>query len=76
MTVSEIVKQFGNLEMKFRNYYKYQFFFFVNVGNRTIVGTIGDGTPDDIYRFDLSNNDKYRITDIEWDEIWVSGDKL
>ena len=71
MTVSEIVKQFGNVELTFRNYYKYKFFFSVKVNDKTIVGTVGDGSSDDVYRFDMSNNDKYRITDMSWDELNV-----
>ena len=71
MSVSEIVKQFGNVELTFCNYYKYQFFFSVKVNDKTIVATVGDGSSDDVYRFDVSNNDKYRITDMSWDELNV-----
>lgn len=49
MTMAEVDAEFGNAELKFIRYYKYNFTFGAIVNGKTITAALG-GNHDDIYR--------------------------
>ena len=57
MTNEELLERFGKVQLEFISYYKYQFFFYAEEGNFSFYGTLGDGSPDDIYRMDINKDE-------------------
>lgn len=56
MTKEEIIKEYGNIELKFYYYFKYVFTFSGKTDKGyTILASIG-GDLDDIYRYNISND--------------------
>lgn len=53
LTREEFLEKYGNVEVKFDYYYKYEFMFVGEVNGTPIKVGIG-GTADDIYRMDVS----------------------
>jgi len=75
ITKDELNKLFKERGLKFRNYYKYSFYFesyYPDVGI-TVIAEVG-GNSDDIYRLDIEPIMKRYDYD-DWDNIEVKDDK-
>lgn len=53
LSVSDVYAKYGDVEMKFTSYYKYEFCFEANVGGITFRGRTGGG-PSDIYKLHVT----------------------
>ncbi len=61
----EFLKQFGDVSVKFSNYYKYTFYFKgVDEGGRLITVSIG-GDSEDIYRLEVSSDDEDKVSEFD-----------
>ena len=62
MTKEEVLKEYGDVPLKFSSYYKYSFSFYGEKNGATIYATIG-GNADDIYRFELCADSKITLNE-------------
>jgi len=65
MTKEDILKKYGNVELKFRHYYKYTFMFKGETPEGEVVYANVGGAADEIYRLDLDYNETGTISNLE-----------
>lgn len=63
MTKEQMLEKYGEVEVSFDSYYKYTFYFTGEHEGKTIDVSVG-GDSDDIYKFNVSRNAKYKIKDL------------
>lgn len=56
MTPKQFEKRYRNVELLFRDYYKYTFTFVGEVDGKQIIASFG-GDPDSIYRSSITNDE-------------------
>lgn len=67
MTKKEVIKKYGELDLKFSGYYKYSFTYEYNDKKLSIIGNFG-GCSEDMYRKSVGRDDKIKVKDFE-DEL-------
>jgi len=74
MKKEEILKQYGEVKLKFSSYYKFTFIFHgVSEDGITIVANIG-GDSDDIYRMDVDSDKEETLYSLDPNFIDISKD--
>ena len=70
LSKEEFYSKYGNVEFTFSSYYKFSFVFVGNSNNYEIIVSVG-GSADDIYKFEVISNEKYKLgsLDISWGEV-------
>ncbi len=69
MTVEEFEAAFGDVELTFSSYYKYEFTFTGSKGDVKISADYG-GDSDDIYRYSVRNNEKRNVGNVkDWNRV-------
>jgi hypothetical protein len=64
MNTKEILKKYGNIQVKFKSYYKYVFILEGLKVNGDVVEIGIGGDPDEIYRLDIEPDTMYKIGDL------------
>jgi hypothetical protein len=69
-TRADFIERFGDIELAFSSYYKYTFTYTGEgtdpVTGETVKVSIGyGGTADDIYRYEVSVNDRVTVRDLD-----------
>jgi len=62
LTHAEMIARYGNVSLRFKNYYKYTFYFDYDGYDAKIVGEIG-GEPSEIYRLEISSTSSYLVSE-------------
>lgn len=68
LSLAQFLQRYGDVEVKFSSYYKFAFTFkgiCASDGKNIAVRIGGDG--DDIYRMDISADEKRRVEDFKFD---------
>ena len=56
MTKEEFIAKYGDVKVRFSNYYKYEFVFWGTLPNGRLVCSFG-GEPDDIYKCEVTTEE-------------------
>lgn len=65
MERKEFIKKYGEVEVTFSHYYKYTFTFTGVLENGSIISVDIGGNADDIYREEVSNDEKQVVSHLE-----------
>ena len=65
ITKEDFFKKYGDTNMKFSHYYKYQFTYIGNAGWGLEVMVCVGGIADDIYRFEVSADEEVKLSSLD-----------
>lgn len=68
LTKEEVVKKFGDVELKFCRYYKYSFYYkcFELTGMYRFEASFG-GSSEDIYKSEVTPQEAIKVSSFEWE---------
>lgn len=61
MTKQEFFDKYGDVVVSFSSYYKYVFYYKADLPDGTLIHVSVGGNSEDIYRFDISSEDRQEI---------------
>lgn len=65
MTRKEFIEKYGDIEVTFSSYYKYTFTYRADLDDGSAINVSFGGNADEIYRFNVVNNDKSTVKDLD-----------
>ena len=72
MTGEQVQEKFGNVLLKFSNYYKYTFTFTGRTDDGYKITCWYGGSSDEIYRYDVNAESEYSLGDLDgWSAVKV-----
>ncbi len=73
LNYEELEEKYGDVEVIFTSYYKYSFTFRNDDEKLT---AIAGGMADDVYRFTVIADEKYKVMDLPVSAIYVDGEEV
>jgi hypothetical protein len=77
VTNEEFTAKYGEVELKFCSYYKYQFFFTGTAPDGTSITACYGGSSDEIYRYGISHDSVHKVGRVEdhWMNVGATKDE-
>lgn len=64
MTRNEFYEKYGDVIVKFSSYYKYTFYYSATLPDGSTISVGYGGNSDDIYRFEVANNEEVSVNSL------------